>query len=281
MEDAKRKTQKNRMLGKRIISSLLIAIVGFFLLFAGGWIYTVGIGLILCAAAWEFIRMFAGGDHDPNPYPAIIGTFLITLAHNLSDERIALIAFILTIFSISILKIIQYQRTKETAAIDLIIELTALVFITFPGIYLINIRMLPQGLFWTMISILTACSGDIGAYVIGSLFGKHKMAPMLSPKKTIEGYIGGIITAAITGFALGLIIRRFTPQIPLFAAILIGSIVGISSPLGDLSKSIIKRHFALQDTGSLIPGHGGILDRVDTWLWAAPISYFLIICFFL
>ncbi len=132
-----------------------------------------------------------------------------------------------------------------------------------------------------MISIIPAVVGDIGAYFTGSLFGKHKLSPNLSPNKTIVGYIGGVLSSILTSYALGLIANIYVPGITITASTLIGCITGILSPLGDLSKSIFKRQFNRKNTGNIIPGHGGILDRIDTSLWAGPIAYYLIVFFFL
>ena len=130
-----------------------------------------------------------------------------------------------------------------------------------------------------LISILPACTSDIGAFLIGCKFGKHKLAPELSPNKTIAGYFGGIFFALISGVIIGFLYKSLAPSITVLTTTLISLIIGIMSPFGDLAKSIFKRHFDLNDTGSIIPGHGGILDRIDTWLWAAPLSYFLITFF--
>jgi phosphatidate cytidylyltransferase len=187
----------------------------------------------------------------------------------------------MVIFTILIRSLIMDRNVQETAALDLVIELAALVFVTYLGSYLIKIRSLPEGLLWIMVSIFPACMGDISAYAFGTLFGKNQLSPNLSPKKTLEGYFSGVAAAIFTGYVLGLITKNFTAEISITASMVIAGAVGVLSPLGDLSKSIFKRHFNLENTGNLIPGHGGILDRIDSWLWAAPIAYYLILFFFL
>jgi len=269
------------MLVKRTISALIIFIIGLSLIFSGGWIYTVGVTVILACAAWEFIDLFIKGGYHPNPYLLVLGTVGIMFSAYLDKPVFTSFVYACTIFSILLFTILNYERYEKTAAFDFTIEMAAVLFITFLGSYLIKIRFLPNGSFWIMISIIPASIGDIGAYFAGSLFGKHKLAPKLSPNKTIEGYIGGVFSGILAGYTLGLIARIYVPVITVTASILIGSITGILSPLGDLSKSIFKRQFNRKNTGSIIPGHGGILDRIDTWLWAGPIAYYLIIFFFL
>jgi len=269
------------MLVKRTVSALILLTISLSLVFAGGWIFIAGVALILSGTAWEFIDLFIKGGYHPNPYPVVLGTAGVISIMYLDDPVFTSLVYAFTIFSILLFAILNYGRHEKTAAFDLTIEMAALLFITYLGSYLIKIRFLPNGLFWIMISIIPVGVGDIGAYFAGSLFGKHKLAPNLSPNKTIEGYIGGVIFAILTSYALGSIINVYVPDITKTASILIGCITGILSPLGDLSKSIFKRQFNRKNTGNIIPGHGGILDRIDTSLWAGPIAYYLIVFFFL
>ena len=275
-----KKIQANHMLVKRTTSGLILLIIGLSLVFAGGWVYTVGIALILSNAILEFIDLFTKDKYHPNPYTPVLGTIGIIFFTYLDNPVFISFVYAFTILTILLLTILNYKRNEKTAAFDLIIEMAALLFITYTGSYLIKIRFLPNGLYWIMISIIPAAIGDAGAYFAGSLFGKHKLAPNLSPNKTIEGYIGGVFSAILTGYALGLIANFYVPNITVTAGTLIGGITGILSPFGDLSKSIFKRQFNRKNTGNVIPGHGGILDRIDTWLWAGPIAYYLIVFFF-
>ena len=269
------------MLIKRTISALVLMIISLSLVFAGGWIYTVGIVLILSGAIWEFINLFIKGGYHPTPYPLMLGTAGILSTAYLGKPIFTSLFYASTIFSILLITIVNYGRHEKTAAFDLTAEMTALLLISFTGSYLIKIRFLPNGFFWIMISVIPSIVGDIGAYFAGNLFGKHKLAPRLSPNKTIEGYLGGIFSAVLAGYTLGLLANLYIPAITTTAGILIGCLTGILTPLGDLSKSIFKRQFNLKNTGNIIPGHGGILDRIDTSLWAGPIAYYLILFFFL
>jgi phosphatidate cytidylyltransferase len=111
--------------------------------------------------------------------------------------------------------------------------------------------------------------------------GKTKIAPAISPNKSVEGFVGGVVVATFIGYGTGYFANRFVPEITITASTIIGCITGLLSPLGDLSKSIIKRQFKQKNTSNLIPGHGGLLDRLDTSLWAGPIAFYIITYFFL
>ena len=124
---------------------------------------------------------------------------------------------------------------------------------------------------------VSSWGSDTCAYVVGRLFGKHKLAPVLSPKKSVEGAIGGVLGSALIGVIFGLIMSNYTGKsenlIVIFAVI--GGLGSVISQIGDLAASGIKRNYDIKDYGHLIPGHGGILDRYDSMIITAPIVYFL------
>jgi len=264
------------MLAKRTLSAVIIALAAILMILTGGWTFTIGIAMILAISVWEYIRMFNQGGYHPSPITAAAGTLVITSARNLADPAFLNAALIAVFFAIAIQHIARSKYHQDTAAVDFAIDLSVLVFISFPGSFLVDIRNLPDGLYWTLVCFFSTALGDIGAFAIGSLIGKHKLAPLISPNKSVEGYLGGIAAACLGGLATGLIARGQQVEMSLLWATGIGFAIGAISPLGDLSKSIFKRAFSLKDTGDLIPGHGGMLDRIDTILWAAPIAFFLI-----
>ena len=274
------------MLAKRAASAAAIIIFGVLLVFAGGWIFTIGVALILSTAAWEYNNMFRKGGYSPASYIVIAGTFITALASRFVNPEFFLLAVSFFVLAVIVWHILTYARHQETAGIDLAASLSAIVFIAFLGSFIIRLRFLPDGfrpdgLYWLLMAIAPAGISDIGAFLIGSAIGSHKMAPALSPGKTIEGYLGGVLTAAVTGYAVGAIANLSIPHISGLTGLMIGSVVGVFCPLGDLGKSVLKRQFNLKSTSSLIPGHGGVLDRIDTWLWASAISYYLIRAFFM
>jgi phosphatidate cytidylyltransferase len=112
---------------------------------------------------------------------------------------------------------------------------------------------------------------DTGAYYTGRSIGKHKLAPRVSPGKTIEGSIGGFVAAALTG---PLCKQFFFPEIPLLDAVLLGASIGVIGQIGDLAESLLKRGAGVKDSGAILPGHGGMLDRVDSILFCAPVLYY-------
>jgi phosphatidate cytidylyltransferase len=136
-------------------------------------------------------------------------------------------------------------------------------------------------IFWWLLLVLPCVwLADSGAYFIGRSFGRHKLSPRLSPKKTWEGYIGGIFVGTLG--AVGLVYLWNIWAGPGFSitplqGALLGFLLSAITTLGDLGESMIKRQSAVKDSSNLLPGHGGVFDRIDSWLWAAPIGYYFII----
>ncbi|WP_167956818.1 phosphatidate cytidylyltransferase [Anaerosporobacter faecicola] len=143
--------------------------------------------------------------------------------------------------------------------------------------HIYQVRMLDDGLWLVWLLFIGAWGSDTCAYLVGISIGKHKMTPKLSPKKSIEGGIGGILGAALIGFIYGLAIQSKISSIdnPQIAFAIICGASSIVSQIGDLAASAMKRNYEIKDYGKLIPGHGGILDRFDSIIFTAPIVYYL------
>ncbi|MBQ9245283.1 phosphatidate cytidylyltransferase [bacterium] len=139
-----------------------------------------------------------------------------------------------------------------------------------PDVTLFNITF-KQGLYFLLFIFFVIMVTDIGAYYFGVRFGKHKLSPVISPKKTIEGAVAGIICAIITGLIIGALIGM-----SLYHAFVLSLIVTVMAQLGDLSESLIKRDAGVKDSGHSLPGHGGFLDRADSYLFSVPIAYYYI-----
>jgi phosphatidate cytidylyltransferase len=134
----------------------------------------------------------------------------------------------------------------------------------------------PGGWQWTALALITNWTADSGAFLIGSylagkVLGRHPLSPRLSPKKTVEGFVGGVLTGVGAAVLLATLLR-----LPMTLALLVGFAIGIISLVGDLGISLLKRQAGVKDSGTLFPGHGGALDRVDSLLWSVAIAYYLV-----
>jgi len=209
---------------------------------------------------------------------AVSGVFCILLVRIYfpAYESAVLIAFV---FLAMAYHLITFERGRDQAAGDFAITVTSLVYMGWIGSYLIKLRELPDGLFWFSLVLPIIWFADSGAYFIGKILGKHKLSPRLSPKKTWEGYWGGVFFG-ILGSVLLAWLWRHDLDISLLDGALLGLVLSMLTTLGDLGESMIKRQSGIKDSSHILPGHGGIFDRIDTWLWAAPLGYYLVRWFF-
>lgn len=147
-----------------------------------------------------------------------------------------------------------------------------LLYLPFLLGHLYLIRMLPAGRAWIFLTLLVIMVCDTCAYFVGSNLGKRKLYPAVSPNKSIEGGVGGLVGSVLAVVLAGL---TFLPQIGIFDGIVVGLLLGTVGQVGDLFESLLKRACGVKDSGTLIPGHGGLLDRLDSLLFAFPIVYYL------
>lgn len=142
--------------------------------------------------------------------------------------------------------------------------------------FFILIRMESSGLYWIFFLLAVNYAGDTAAFYVGRTWGRHKLAPLVSPQKTIEGSLGGLTANLLTALIFE---RTLFPHFPWFQLAGLGLTIGLVSQLGDLLESLFKRTARIKDSGSLFPGHGGLLDRIDSLLLPAPVLYFFILFF--
>ncbi|GGE46286.1 phosphatidate cytidylyltransferase [Pullulanibacillus camelliae] len=172
---------------------------------------------------------------------------------------LTLILLIVTVFS-------HQSFSFENAALTVFSAL----YVGFAFMLLSEVRN--DGLSLVLFILILIWTTDSGAYFFGRAFGKHKLAPHISPNKTIEGMVGGIIAALIISIILQLVIGFEDTTMNL---IVMTILIAVFGPIGDLAESALKRHYDVKDSGTLLPGHGGVLDRVDSWIFVLPVLYIL------
>jgi phosphatidate cytidylyltransferase len=267
-------------LSQRLVVVLVILPAGLAAIVAGGWVLTLVVAVILARAGWEYWRMYRTGGYRPSALLLAGGTALLALTRHLTGFELTGLLFSLLMLANMALQVVNYQTNKDTATLDFNINLGGVIYIGWLGSYLVSLRDLPGGLVWLLLVLPATWFADAAAYLVGSRIGKHKLAPHISPKKSWEGYIGGVVLGTLGTVLMATVWNRFNPLVGLDQALVIGLLVSILSPLGDLCESLLKRSFGLKDTSNLMPGHGGMLDRIDSWLWAAPLGYYIITLLF-
>ena len=268
-------------MGKRILGIAIIVPIGVGLVLAGGWFFIAGVAAILAIAAWEYWSLFQGSNLSPNRYYLIISAILSAIARYAFGGAYFELIFTTIFIGGVIISLYRYENEETYTIATFGMEIAGILFIAYFGSYLVSLRFLPDGKMWVLLAIPAIGSGDIGAFLLGTKWGKHKMAPRVSPQKSIEGYVGGILFTMLYAVLFAMVFTYGTANITIQRAILLGLILGIISPIGDLLESLFKRTFNRKDSGKLIPGHGGILDRIDTWLIGGAVAYFIISYFWI
>ncbi|MCR5134422.1 MAG: phosphatidate cytidylyltransferase [Clostridiales bacterium] len=260
----------------RILSGLIMAPF-LALLYFGGYVLMAGCIFVGAVGLYEFYKGFHSLDVHPS-YPIGLGSLaLLYLINIILWHRGALgwqqgtyyytcWLFLTVVASMLYLFAIEHRKLEDAMA-----TITGIVYVVFFSFHmmLVDQSNLPI-LVW--IIVLGAFGTDICAYFAGVFLGKHKLCPKISPKKTIEGSLGGVLGSVLLCGLFGVF---FAPEAALHCFIL-GGLCGIFSQFGDLTASIFKRKMGIKDYGNLIPGHGGILDRFDSVLFTAPLVFYYI-----
>jgi phosphatidate cytidylyltransferase len=271
---------------KRILTAIiLILLVGLLLFFGKLWLVTVFAAAVAALAALEFRQLAAAGG---NPFPLWWTLFAVTLFFVATflrpqDTITAVVFATLLLFSWNALRAPLPRVLPETAT-----GLLLLVYIAYPLtlVPLIWNRQEGDGLVLVLFLFLCVWSGDIAALYIGKRFGRRKLAPKLSPNKTWEGSIASIVASVVFGLALIFLgdwltlhdssFTRLHTNSPWWQWLLLAILLNAAAQFGDLLESAIKRGAGVKDSGTLLPGHGGVLDRIDALLLAAPVLWFVL-----
>ena len=265
---------------KRVLTALGLAAIGLPAIIYGGVFYFLLIAIVLVGCGWEYVRMFRAVRLEPDQI-VTMGCVLVIATARFFFVQAAIPLFVLSVLLAMAVHIVAYERGRDQAPVDFAVTVTGIVYIGWLGSYLLDLRQLPEGLWWLMIILPIIWAGDTGAYSIGAVYGKHKMTPRLSPKKSWEGYFAGLFTSVLVGafFAWAFSSQGPAPLEGLITPLqggFLGLVIGALAPLGDLGESMLKRQGGLKDSSNIFPGHGGFFDRIDSWIWGAALGYFII-----
>lgn len=255
------------MLAQRLLSAavgvpLLIAVI-----VAGGTLYNVILALALGGAVAEFLLAAGLQWRQPVLWLWALTAALLPLVASQAVAPDALLAGAILLW-LALLVVVTESRTDLRGWL---LAAAAGLYVGWLGQHLALLRQLNDGRGWVFLAIFTTFASDTGAYVVGRLAGRHPLAPAVSPNKTVEGAIGGLVIAALTVPVLARLLGlgRTWP-----ALLVAGAGMSMVAQLGDLAESALKRALAIKDAGRLVPGHGGLLDRLDSLLFVGAVLYY-------
>lgn len=256
------------MLHLRVLSAMVGIPVMILAAWHGNFFLWLLTALFYAFAGFEMMVILRGLGLNPNKWMIQVGgLLLLTSAYLYKDEKIGETLVLIIITNLLTMALLFPRST----ALDIFGNLASTLYLG-NFVFFILLRDLPNGLVWFLILLTATWVSDTFAYFVGKSFGKHKLAPRLSPKKTVEGALGGIAGAALVGFVSTLVFSGLNT----WAVMLLGAFIGIASLLGDLVESALKRQAKVKDSGRIIPGHGGVLDRFDSLLFTGPLVYYVV-----
>lgn len=258
------------MMGRRIATAL----IGLPLLLAIVWIgdplYPLLLALVAIGGVWEFYGMARGAGEVPWGLFGVLYAALFILNAQLGGSLTT--PLLSSGLVLSLLWFLFRGETKRMLQ-DWALTLLGPLYVAWLLSYFVLLRSLPQGREWVLMALLATFACDTAAFLVGRAWGRHPLAPAISPGKTWEGGLGGLLVAPVAVLALSPLLR--VPQG--IHWLLLGLLIGVVAQLGDLAESMLKRSLGVKDAGSWLPGHGGLLDRMDSLLFSGVAVYYYVI----
>ncbi len=269
-----------RFLRADILPRVAVILLGvpclYLITLRGGVFFLILTDLIIFLGLREFYLLMKAKGYQP--FEAL-GYFCALAISWYAWKQGAVIPLIMTGSLLLIMVREIFRRDMSQSLAHIAVTVFGIMYVGWLGSHLVMLRQLPaslgmddmMGARLVFFAALVTWATDSGAYLFGVAFGRHKLIPRISPKKTVEGAVGGLIAAGVAGW---LCAKGVTPFLTPFAATTVGVFVGLMAQLGDLVESMIKRDAGIKDSAELIPGHGGILDRFDSLLFTVPVLYY-------
>jgi len=258
---------------KRWITGLSALPFLIFLVYIGGFPFVILVGIACICSLWEYYRIVFNADSETLHGVVVwwgyfVGLAIIVTAH-IADSESVLVVLAINLVFVGLMSMFLY-KSKPSVVNVIPKQVQGIIYIPLLLSFLVSIRRAPDGMTWIFLLLAIIFAGDISAYYVGSYLGRHKLNPAISPGKTIEGAIGGLVGNLLVG-SIGKIF--FLPTLSWGSAVLFFLAVGLAGQVGDLFESEFKRSSKIKDSGGLLPGHGGFLDRIDALLFASPVAY--------
>lgn len=258
---------------RTISGAVLLAVTILLVALGGPWLLGF-VEVISLIGMFELYRVF-GIERKPLAYIGYIGALGVDLTIWMGREDLVLAVIVFDFLLLMAAYVFAYPRYHAS---EITSAFFGLVYVAVMLSFIYRTRAGEDGAYTVWLIYISAWGSDTCAYLVGRAIAKHKMAPVLSPKKSVEGAVGGVAGAALIGLVYAAVFQTQLTAFasPLAACTLIGACGSLISMVGDLAASAIKRNYNIKDYGTLIPGHGGIMDRFDSIIFTAPVIFYLV-----
>lgn len=262
-------------LGQRSLTALVGIPIVLVCVWLGGWWAFAACVLLAVLGAYELHRMMLHEGYHPLISISLVLSLLFLIAAMLPQQRPLLLELGLALALLVTFPILFFRKKLDGAMVDWSLTLAIAIYLGWPLSLIPALRGFQMGfsngLWWLLTLLISVWGFDTGAFFAGHFLGRHKLAPAISPAKTWEGVAGGLVVS----IAASILLTVLTPLgVSWYLAIVLGLLIGIAATLGDLAESLIKRQTHVKDSGQFMPGHGGVLDRLDSILFAVIVVYF-------
>ncbi|MBR5490903.1 MAG: phosphatidate cytidylyltransferase [Oscillospiraceae bacterium] len=257
------------MLTRIIVAAIGLPLLLAVIFFAPVWVYGIVVGAIAGLSAWELLRAVGGINKRMHIISSLFALSMPILS-TIYDAGAVFTVMVFLLFAYNLCELmssVSHEKGLKLETVALCILAGAVMPLMLTS--LVKLAQRPHGIVYALLPFVAAFLSDAGAYFIGIFFGKHKLCPLLSPKKTVEGAVGGLVTTVIAMIIFGLVLLAIDYKVNFYIMALYGVFGSAACQLGDLSFSAIKRLYGVKDYGNLLPGHGGMLDRFDSTFWTA------------
>lgn len=270
---------------KRILVGVIFVPIVFVVLFILPPVWTaILVALIASIASFEFLRATKVAHHNSAYFFTALSAAMIPLGSYATYTVWPVHAMTPVLLCAMVLMSVLFFQAIRRFGSEHAIPMEHIMVCLFGGVAipaclscLVQLRVMEHGRYLVLLPIISAFLTDSGAYFVGVFFGKHRGITQVSPNKSLEGYFGGLLAGAFFMLLYAVILRQFAQLVPsFFIMALYGLISSAATELGDLSFSLIKRQFGVKDYGNLLPGHGGMMDRFDSMVFAAPTLWLLV-----
>ena len=260
----------------RMLTGFIMGTIAMGCIILGGVALLILLAFVIYFASKEYVKILEHKGFYPSLKIILASEALLAIITYFDRTQYVALALTLCTFA-SFMWVLFRGRQPYIANVA-----TTILGFVYCGYFPLHLQLLRDissqqyhdGLGFVVMMFVAIMMTDIGCYYAGKRFGKHKLAPVVSPNKTIEGSIGGAVSAVIGACIIGLFINYFFVEIPWYIPILVGFICTVFAQIGDLCESLIKRDAGVKDSGNSLPGHGGFLDRSDSFIFTIPIMYY-------